>query len=425
LTVVEEFAFGVNRFGRFVLGAAVEAPLPVVTPYLEYAVGVPLGVPGGWVPVPGGGTVPVADAMPQTFGLGVRVTAVRDLTLTAGADIGLARTTAFGIAATPPWNVFLGAAFSVDPMAEYGSRLSQRDARPTLATIEGVVVDARTRRPLPGAMVEVLDTDVPPATSDARRGRFLFQETEPGPVTVRAVKPGYRFATQQLTLEPGQTASVQLALEQLPKSAPHFIVTVTAPGRRKLPVRAEVKLRGPMAQSFRLAHPSEPSRIDALPGRYVISVLAPEYLAQTREVQLSEKGQVKLAFDLQPEPKPRLLVVRDGRIVVFEQVQFAGAGSTIRPYSNTLLNQVVDAMVRNNIKRVRIEGHTDNRGERKTNRKLSEDRARAVADYLAKQGIAPSRIETVGYGDTRPLAPNLTARGREMNRRVEFVILEQ
>jgi outer membrane protein OmpA-like peptidoglycan-associated protein len=152
--------------------------------------------------------------------------------------------------------------------------------------------------------------------------------------------------------------------------------------------------------------------------------MAPEYLAQTREVQLAANAEVTVAFELQPEPKPRLLVVRDGRIVVFEQVQFADGSATILPASYTLLNQVVDAMVRNNIKHLRIEGHTDNRGDKKANQKLSAERARAIAEYLVKQGITAGRIETVGFGDTRPLAPNLTARGREMNRRVEFMILD-
>ena len=59
------------------------------------------------------------------------------------------------------------------------------------------------------------------------------------------------------------------------------------------------------------------------------------------------------------------------------------------------------------------------------NQKLSEDRARAVADYLIAQGIDRARVDAAGFGDTRPVAPNLTARGRELNRRSEFIILER
>src|SRR5207249_4766762 len=91
--------------------------------------------------------------------------------------------------------------------------------------------------------------------------------------------------------------------------------------------------------------------------------------------------------------------------------------------SFSLLAQVVDAIIKHNIKRLRVEGHTDNRGDRTANLKLSQGRAQAVADYLVKSGIDRSRLDVEGFGDTRPVAPNLTTRGRELNRRVEFVIL--
>jgi outer membrane protein OmpA-like peptidoglycan-associated protein len=132
-----------------------------------------------------------------------------------------------------------------------------------------------------------------------------------------------------------------------------------------------------------------------------------------------------LAFDLQPEPKKKLVIVKDNRIEILQQVHFATGKATILADSFNLLNQVLDAMVKSGIKRIRIEGHTDNRGAKAVNLKLSEDRAKSVGAYLTQAGIDASRIEAVGYGDTRPVAPNLTARGRELNRRVEFVILDR
>jgi outer membrane protein OmpA-like peptidoglycan-associated protein len=97
--------------------------------------------------------------------------------------------------------------------------------------------------------------------------------------------------------------------------------------------------------------------------------------------------------------------------------------ATLLADSYALLDQVIDTVARRGIQRLRIEGHTDNMGGEQHNLKLSGLRAEAVRDYLVKQGISSQRLEAKGYGAARPIAPNVTNRGREMNRRVEFKIL--
>ena len=73
--------------------------------------------------------------------------------------------------------------------------------------------------------------------------------------------------------------------------------------------------------------------------------------------------------------------------------------------------------------KVEISGHTDNVGKAAANQKLSENRAKAVKNYLVQKSIAPERILTVGYGSQRPIAPNTTTEGKQKNRRVEFRII--
>ncbi len=69
-----------------------------------------------------------------------------------------------------------------------------------------------------------------------------------------------------------------------------------------------------------------------------------------------------------------------------------------------------------------IQGHTDSQGSDEYNQTLSENRAGSVADYLKTQGVSNTRINTIGYGKTQPIATNETDAGRAENRRVTFVI---
>lgn len=69
-----------------------------------------------------------------------------------------------------------------------------------------------------------------------------------------------------------------------------------------------------------------------------------------------------------------------------------------------------------------IEGDTDDQGTEEYNKKLSERRAQAVADYTKNQGVSGTRISTVGNGETNPVASNTSAAGRQQNRRVEIAI---
>ena len=67
-----------------------------------------------------------------------------------------------------------------------------------------------------------------------------------------------------------------------------------------------------------------------------------------------------------------------------------------------------------------VEGHTDSIGGPITNQLISEERARAVVDYLVEVGVDPDRLSTIGYGEERPIASNNTSSGRAQNRRIEF-----
>jgi OmpA-OmpF porin, OOP family len=433
LNASEEYALNVNRFNRLGLGLGVEAPLPAVTPFLEFNMAYPLGVGEEDLVAPDGQLVSAASAAYKTLNLGAKVTAVRDATFTVGVELGLTRVVGLGVPATPPFNLFFGAAYTVDLLGRGGTRIvetvRERKADAPVAAqtaqtaqVSGVVLDAQTRKPIPAVLVTVPGAGLPPVATDMEKGRFLTHSLPAGPVRIAVQKEGYRLVEQDLTLTAGETSTVEIALEPMARPA---VFTVSTTSKKK-PVAATLRLQGPKNQEFATSEgATAPAKLEVPAGRYTVNVTAQGYLAQTRDVQVSEGATLELSFELEPEPKKKLVEVKENKIEILQQVHFGVGKAVILADSYPLLAQVVDAIVRNDIKRVRIEGHTDNQGNPERNLQLSKERAQAVAAHLIKAGIDASRLEVEGYGDTRPIAPNLTPRGRELNRRVEFVILER
>ncbi|HEX8106310.1 MAG TPA: OmpA family protein, partial [Kofleriaceae bacterium] len=125
------------------------------------------------------------------------------------------------------------------------------------------------------------------------------------------------------------------------------------------------------------------------------------------------------------KPPPRV-EVRDNKIEIHDKIQFDYDKATIRPESFGLMNEIASVIGKNpQIKKIRIEGNASSEGSPQHNQKLSEDRARSVMKYLTDHGVAAGELVSIGYGADRPIADNGTDAGREQNRRVEFVILEQ
>jgi outer membrane protein OmpA-like peptidoglycan-associated protein len=128
-----------------------------------------------------------------------------------------------------------------------------------------------------------------------------------------------------------------------------------------------------------------------------------------------------------PEPPPPARVeVKQDRIDIKEKIQFAFNAAEILPASDGLLGDIANALKEHKeIKKVAIHGHTDSDGENAYNQELSQRRASAVLTWLKAHGIEGSRLESKGFGESKPIADNNTPEGKEKNRRVEFLIVEQ
>jgi outer membrane protein OmpA-like peptidoglycan-associated protein len=129
-----------------------------------------------------------------------------------------------------------------------------------------------------------------------------------------------------------------------------------------------------------------------------------------------------------PDPDPMKngcpkATVSGGQIQISEEIEFQTASAVIVKDSEDVLEQVAKIMTDNpQMKKVRVEGHTDNVGPAAYNKLLSQQRADSVVKWLVAHGIDASRLSAVGLGDTQPLVPNDTEAHRHQNRRVEFHI---
>jgi outer membrane protein OmpA-like peptidoglycan-associated protein len=108
--------------------------------------------------------------------------------------------------------------------------------------------------------------------------------------------------------------------------------------------------------------------------------------------------------------------------IILKNITFELGKSILLESSFAELDQLSMELNTNTDYQIVLSGYTDNIGKEEDNMKLSEARAKAVADYLIQQGITKNKISYVGYGSTKPIADNTTEQGREQNRRVEFMI---
>lgn len=118
-----------------------------------------------------------------------------------------------------------------------------------------------------------------------------------------------------------------------------------------------------------------------------------------------------------------LAKVEVGTKIVLKNIYFETGKAVLTKESNAELDKVVAFMKDNTDIKVEISGHTDNVGTQISNQKLSEARAKSVVTYLVNQGILQEKLVYKGYGFAQPIAPNTTAAGKKLNRRVEFKIL--
>jgi len=114
-----------------------------------------------------------------------------------------------------------------------------------------------------------------------------------------------------------------------------------------------------------------------------------------------------------------------GLVLYISDILFDFNKSTLRSASVEGLSKIAKALEKHPTYKIKVEGHTDWVGSDAYNMKLSDARAKTVAIFLVSNGIAKGRVSEIGLGESKPIADNKTAEGRQRNRRVEIVVSQQ
>jgi OOP family OmpA-OmpF porin len=453
ITRQERLAFDINRLDQLDLELGVEVPLRVagdfyLHPLLEWRFGVPVNRQGyDCLSVPTNADENGPDgcleqegvaAMPMTMTIGARIFPwLPGFAVSLGVDVGLtgAHTFVRELAPNRPWAFLLAVGYAHEP----GRREPVAAPAPEVVSelppwrgrVEGTVIDAVSQMPIAGAQIEYVGRE-PTAQVTDEGGLFLSYPFESGEVRMRVSHPDYEpgecLVAMDVTTQP-LAAEHRLAVrcELQPRPALGAIEgTVKGPGGAPLS-GATIRLTGPRGAVLTSDAEGRFVASELAPGAYELEASAPGFQTSKRSLLVPGSQTLTPELVLMAElPAQSSVRVTKGAVTVKRQVHFRHNSTELETDSFVLLDEVATVLNQNpELVRVEIQGHTDNRGVPAANRALSQARADAVRDYLVKAGVAAERITARGYGDSRPLVPNLTDKNRARNRRVEFIILER
>lgn len=162
---------------------------------------------------------------------------------------------------------------------------------------------------------------------------------------------------------------------------------------------------------------AQPREISLRMGEsYRVAVQGKGHFAYESQIDVPSEKSFQRTFALQP--------ILENQTINLSNILFETASAELMSSSFAQLDELVEFMRINPTVQIELSAHTDNVGNDAYNQRLSERRAQSTADYLVSQGVAAQRIVSVGYGKTKPIAPNDTDENRSKNRRVEMKIMK-
>jgi outer membrane protein OmpA-like peptidoglycan-associated protein len=468
VTRIERYGLNFNRVDHFDLGVGVEAFFvdDRIRPFLEYNILIPINRQNYECPLsnPSRDNCLQRDQLaPSKLTIGGRFLPWKHgFGITAAFDIGVTGQNDFieEMAPIPPWTLYIGAGWTVDtqdrPRIVETKIVEKGHPAPLLGHIKGYVDETgHPETGVPNAIIAFANhpeitslasgsdghfttLGLPPGKYDFtvkaegyKDGACTATLSEPKPVAPAAPAPDSKTAPDDgapaAAVGPVADTSVTCSLEALPRVGKVIGRVRDAETRNGVP-NVEIKLADSGGHEFTQTSDANGTfHFDGLaPAGYTLTASADAYMNDVETLDVKPRIDTQADVVIMKRPKNPLVAVTQKEITIKQQVQFAVDSAVILPESNGLLTEIADVLNRNTrIHKVEIQGHTDSNGDDQHNQVLSEDRANSVRSWLVSHGVAGDRLDAKGYGEKKPLVPNVTEGNRQKNRRVQFIIVEQ
>jgi len=439
VTRIERFGLDVNRVDHFDINIGGEffAVDEKIRPFIEYSMLIPINRQNYECKlnnVSHDNCLATDSVVPQKLTIGSRFFPwKRGFSVMAALDIGITGVANFieELAPTPPWTLYIGAGWAVDTQDRpptVVTKVEKVAARPVGSHIHGLVHEKDKTDGIPNAIVAFDNHPDLTSLATGTDGRFNTGELLAGDYKFVIHADGYKDGACDTSLTKAAT-DVQLdcALEALPRVG--TIVGHVRDAASQAPVpNATITIVDSANHELRVSSDADGAfKVENVPpGAFTMKVIADNYLTgvQTGAVRVRQDNPSEIG--IMPKPKNALVQVGAKEITIKQQVQFAVDSAVILPESFGLMTEIADTLIRTpRILKVEVQGHTDNTGTPEHNRILSDQRANAVRDWLTAHGVQPDRLVARGYGQEKPIVPNVTAAMKAKNRRVQFIIVEQ
>jgi outer membrane protein OmpA-like peptidoglycan-associated protein len=439
ITRIERFGLEINRVDHFDINLGAETFLvdEHIRPFVEYGMLIPINRQNyECKPFNQSADQCLANdkVAPSKLTIGARFLPwKRGFSLLAAMDIGVTGTGNFieEVAPVAPWTLYIGGGWAIDtqdrPPVEK-VKLVEKTLEAPVGHVKGFVHELNSDHGVPNAIVAYDNHPEFTSMATGADGRFSTQGLLVGGYKFNVRADGFKdgVCETQLTTA-GQDVQLDCPLESLPKMG--TVVGHVTDAETHAPVaNASIKINDAGGKELRYSTDARGAfKFDSVtPGAITVAADAEGYLALVTTAQVKARAETDVELSGVKKPKTALVEVTAGEIRIKEQIRFAVDSATILPDSFALMSEIADTLLRNpRIRRVEIQGHTDNSGTADHNKTLSDERANSVRDWLTSHGVASGRLTAQGYGQERPLVPNVTAAMRARNRRVQFKITEQ